>query len=109
MPISEDSSPTINDKLKQRKRMKWLRILFVLGIIVSIGHLVRLIFYTHDNFRIFMNSLQSILFTVLTINYWVQLKKAREQLQRICLSSLSTVMLYEYELFIFKNAYIKRF
>ena len=71
----------MNDKSKLEKRLKWLQIYIALGIILVISHLMQLIFYTQDNFRIFMNGLQSILFMIITINYWFQFKKAKEQLQ----------------------------
>ena len=71
-----------NNKSSLQKRIKWLRILLVAGIFIVIANLVQLIFYSEENFRIFMNGLQFILVTALTISFWFQLKNARKSLQQ---------------------------
>ena len=71
-----------NNKSSLQKRIKWLRILLVAGIFLVIANLVQLIFYSEENFRIFMNGLQFILVTALTISFWFQLKNARKSLQQ---------------------------
>ena len=70
-----------NSKSQMQKRIKWLKILLVAGIFLVIANLIQLIFYSDENFRIFLNVLQFILVTSLTISFWFQLKNARKMLQ----------------------------
>ena len=69
-----------NNKVKLDKRIKWLRITLFAGVFLVISHLIQLIFYSEDNFRIFMNGSQFILFTIFTISSWYQIKQTRKKL-----------------------------
>ena len=70
-----------NEKSKEIKRIKLLRILFFINIFLIILSLGQIIFTTPDNFHKVMNWVLLIIWTSTSIIYWFEFKKAKVKFQ----------------------------
>ena len=69
------------EKSKEKKRIKLLRLCFIVSVILVFLSVWQIIFESADNFHKFLNYFQLIVWTTGSIFSWFQLKKAKEQLQ----------------------------
>ena len=68
-------------KMKEKKRIKLLRITFFINIFMVVLSLGQIIFTTPENFHKVMNWVLLIIWTSTSIIYWLEFKKAKMKFQ----------------------------
>ena len=72
-----------NEKSKEIKRIKPLRVGFIASIILVFLSVYQIIFESADNFHMILNWMQLLVWITSSIFSWFQLKEAKEKLQEI--------------------------